>query len=103
MSLDVKTVSEVFVELAVGHFNSTEALTELDKLKFTPENKLKIVLGLRVVGFTLYSGLGSTYFFKCFTENFKYNENQMIKLRDSYLSESFNALSSSVQISKSAC
>ena len=41
-------------------------------------------------------------FFKRLTENFKYNENQMIKLRDSYLSESFNALSSSVQISKSA-
>ena len=35
MPLDIKTVSEVFVELAVGHFNSTEALRELDKLKFT--------------------------------------------------------------------
>ncbi len=102
MPLAIKMVSEVFVELAVSHFNSTEVLGELDKLKFTPENKLKVALGLRVVGFTLYSGLGSIYFFKHLTENYKYTENQTIELRDSYLIESFNALSNSVKISGSS-
>lgn len=101
MSLDIKMVSEVFVELAVGHFNSNEALDELDKLKFTPENKLKVALGLRVVGFTLFSGYGQNYFFRYLIENYKYSDNQIKKLRDSYPIESLNALSNSVQISKS--
>ena len=102
MPLDIKTVSEVFVELAVGHFNSTEALEELDKLKFTPQNKLKVALGLRVVGFTLFSGHGSIHFFQYLTENYKYNENQIIELSDSYPIESLNALSNSVRIPKSS-
>lgn len=101
MSLDIKTVSEVFVKLAVGHFNSDEALRELEKLKLTPENELKVALGLRVVGFTLFSGYGQIYFFRYLIENYKYSDNQMIKLRDSYPIESLNALSNSVQISKS--
>lgn len=100
--MDIKKVSEVLVELAILYFNSDDALRELDKLKFTPENKLKVALGLRIVGFTLFSGHGSTYFFKYLIENYKYNETQMMELRDSYLIGSLSALSNSVRISKSS-
>ncbi len=101
--ITLSIVSKVFVDLATGHFNSDEARRYIDKLEFTPENNLKILLGLRVVGFTLYSGQGQVFLFRYLIENTEYSHNQIAELqRNSYMVESLKALKNSVQISDNA-
>ena len=101
--ITLSIVSKAFVELAMGHFNSDKAHRYIDRLEFTPENKLKILLGLRVVGFTLYSGQGQVFLFRYLIENTEYSNNQIAELlRNSYMVESLKALKNSVQISDNA-
>ena len=74
---DTEKIVEDLVDLAISRFNDSIALEQINKFNFSQEDKLKIWLGLRMVGLTLFSDYG----FYLVIKNYPYTEEDINVLR----------------------
>lgn len=75
---------ENFVDLAISRFNNPGTLEQINRFNFSQEDKLKVWLGLRMVGLTLFADYG----FYAIIKNYSYTEEHITALRHMVLDAS---------------